>query len=208
MTPTVFVCRCAGNRTSDIVYYLRYSGDRGDRGPEYNVSAVVRGPAGVRLSRVNCAATASDDDGGGERHCGAGSETAADAGRHPFLELRSRATVVCADRASDPDPNDERYECFEGPCLFDVGRDPCEYRNVAGRYPDVLDMMTDMLEQFGREAVRQHYPAPDPGSDPRNFGGYWDVWMDSAGGTESTSVRHVNTAALLISAALFYRIFF
>lgn len=155
------------NRTSNMVFNLKYGGDPGNEGPEYNMSGVVASAVGSRLSEINCLA----GDG-----C-INSSTAPDM----FYVVRSQAKVdgqTCPERVSNPKP-DQRYECFDGYCLFDTLQDPCEYRNVAEQNPQTLEVTIQMLERFKREMTKQPpTPITDPDADPLRFAGYWDNWLE------------------------------
>ncbi|VVC28693.1 Alkaline-phosphatase-like, core domain,Alkaline phosphatase-like, alpha/beta/alpha,Sulfatase, N- [Cinara cedri] len=153
------------NRTSNLVSFLKYSGDTGNNGPDYNMSNVVESVAGSHLSKLNCILSKED--------C-MNTSTSYDL----FYKLRSRANIVnqCSERISNPDPN-EHYECFDDYCLFDIRRDPCEYRNVVKQNQEALNMTVFMLEQFENELVNQTLLTVDPNADPRYFGGYWETWM-------------------------------
>ncbi|XP_050430569.1 arylsulfatase B-like isoform X2 [Adelges cooleyi] len=152
------------NKTSDIAYYLRYSGDPGDTGPDYNMQSVASSIAGSRLSKVNCRLNKED--------CMDSITT-----YQLFYSIRSQARVhdKCSERISKPS---EHYECFNGYCLFDLENDPCEYKNVAKQHPQVLNMTLDMMNEFKKELVKQNRPGIDPNSDPRKFNGYWETWLD------------------------------
>lgn len=99
-----------------------------------------------------------------------------------FYNIRSRAKIddKCAERINSADPN-ERYECFDDYCLFDLHQDPCEYRNVGKQNERVLNMTLDMLVQFKKELVLGNRPRVDPNADPKKFNGYWDTWLEHGG---------------------------
>lgn len=182
------------NRTSDISYYLKYSGEPGNVGPDYNMTAVAESLAGSRLSKINCLVSKAD--------C-MDTLTTYDL----FYNVRSQAKVdgKCSERISDPDPN-ARFECFDSPCLFDIQRDPCEYHNIASRNPEVLNITVDMLGQFKNEMTMQNYPQTDPEADPRFFDGYWDTWLEKSGGSISFN-GSLHTRVIIILTACFYYYF-
>ncbi|XP_060839029.1 arylsulfatase B-like [Rhopalosiphum padi] len=182
------------NRTSDIVYFLKYSGEPGNIGPDYNMNAVAESPAGSRLSKINCLISKTD--------C-MDMLTTYDL----FYNIRSQAKIdgKCTERITDPDPNGH-YECFDSPCLFDIQRDPCEYQNIASRYPEALNMTIDMLLQFKKELMMQNYQEIDPEADPRFFDGYWDTWMEKSDGSISFRGR-LHSRVILISMMCFYYYF-
>ncbi|XP_050061914.1 arylsulfatase B-like isoform X2 [Aphis gossypii] len=155
------------NRTSNLAINLKYSGDPGNVGPEYDMSGIMGSAVGLHLSKINCLT--------GDVCMNTS------AARDVFYVSRSRAKVdgqTCPERVSNLDP-DQQYECFDGYCLFDTVQDPCEYRNVAEQNPQMLDQMIDMLKQFKGEMKMQ---APkritDPDANPSRFSGYWEPWLE------------------------------
>lgn len=183
-----------GNRTSDIVYYLKYSGEHGKMGPEYNMNDVAESLAGSRLSKINCLVSKAD--------C-MDTLTTYDL----FYNIRSQAKIdsKCIERIADPDPNG-RYQCFDSPCLFDIQQDPCEYQNIASRHPEAFNMTIDLLVQFKKELTMQNYPAIDPAADPRFFDGYWDTWMEKSVGSISFGGQ-LNSCVIIILIMCFYNYF-
>ncbi|XP_025421961.1 arylsulfatase B-like isoform X2 [Sipha flava] len=155
------------NRTSGFSYFLRYSGDPGNKGPDYNMSNVVNSLAGSHLSKINCMVSKKD--------C-----TDAMTTRNLFYNVRSQATIInkCTERISHLNPKDEHYECFDGYCLFNVYQDPCEYRNVGIQHEDILNTTIYMLDRFRKELVKQSSPSIDLNSDPHNYDGYWETWLE------------------------------
>lgn len=178
-----------GNRTSDIVYFIKYSGDPGDKGPDYEMSAVVESHAGSCLSKINCLVSKED--------C-MNTLTTYDV----FYSVRSQAKIdnKCFERIADPDPN-KNYECFDDYCLFDIQHDPCEYRNVAKQNQQILNITIDMLEQFKMELIKQYYPDTDPNGNPNNFDGYWDTWMER---NASSPKMNTNIMILLCFPLVYY----
>lgn len=168
-----------GNRTSDIAYYLKYSGERGNRGPDYDMSYVVESPAGLRLSKINCLVSKED--------C-MDTLTA----YNLFYNIRSRSKIdnKCSDRIFSSDPN-SRYECFDEYCLFDIQQDPCEYQNLAKHNQQILNITIDLLKQFKKEMIKQNIPDIDPNADPRYFNGYWDNWMENSGSNSSQNYSYM-----------------
>jgi len=150
-----------------MVFNLKYGGDPGNAGPEYNMLNVVASAVGTRLSEINCLTR----DG-----C-----MNASTSKDLFFVTRSLAKVdsqTCSERVSNPNP-DQRYECFDGYCLFDTLKDPCEYQNVAEQNPQMLNTTIHILEQFKREMIMQApKPITDPNADPRRFSGYWEHWLE------------------------------
>lgn len=180
-----------GNRTSDIVYYLKYSGDPGDKGPDYNMPDVVDSIAGSRLSRINCLLSKED--------CMDTLTT-----YELFYNVRSQAKIdgKCTERISQSNP-DEHYECFDDYCLFDIQQDPCEYRNVAKQNQQAFNATIGMLEQFKKELIKQNESIVNHNADPRYFDGYWETWMDSSSGSDSPD-GHTRLIIYLTSVILLF----
>lgn len=181
-----------GNRTSDIVYFLKYSGEPGNRGPDYNMTDVVESLAGSRLSKMNCLVSKED--------C-MDTLTTYDV----FYNVRSRAKIdsKCTERISHTNP-DENYECFDDYCLFDLQQDPCEFRNVAKQNQHTFNMTIGILEQFKKELIKQNDTILNFKADPRYFDGYWETWMDSSGSDSSQGHRTGLTISLTSIILLFY----
>ncbi|VVC41236.1 Alkaline-phosphatase-like, core domain,Alkaline phosphatase-like, alpha/beta/alpha,Sulfatase, N- [Cinara cedri] len=176
------------NRTSDIAYYLKYSGDPGNLGPDYNMPNVAESLAGLHLSRINCLVSKED--------CMDTLTTYT-----LFENVRSQAKVdtKCTERISDYNPN-KHYECFDSYCLFDIQQDPCEYRNIAKTNQQALNMTIDMLEQFKKEMIKQVNPEIDPKANPSYFDGYWETWMEHSG----SNYLIVNTYLTLFMSLLYF----
>ncbi|GIX76166.1 arylsulfatase J [Caerostris extrusa] len=72
---------------------------------------------------------------------------------------RINATVSCTqpppDDNGDCDPN-------QSPCLFNIAADPCEYYNLASKYPRIVKSMMEILKRYNTTAV-------EPLSAPRDL---------------------------------------
>jgi len=111
----------------------------------------------------------------------------------------SNFTVKCG--GPPPTSNETLTECMEDFCLFNISSDPCEYNNIASKYPDVVESMKSRLETLRKTTVLTwvNYAAYNNASDPRNFGpdtpivpdshpsggpteyqGIWSPWQDDA----------------------------
>lgn len=66
----------------------------------------------------------------------------------------------------------------DGPCLFNIEEDPCEYVNQAKNESAVLASMLHWLEQYKETMVSPRNQPVDPRANPDNFGGVWSPWMD------------------------------
>lgn len=63
-------------------------------------------------------------------------------------------------------------------CLFDIVNDPCEYNNVAEKYPNILKMLTSRLNSFNESAVTPGNLPIDRRGDPIFFDHTWSNFGD------------------------------
>ncbi|XP_077994914.1 arylsulfatase I-like [Glandiceps talaboti] len=90
--------------------------------------------------------------------------------------MKSKLTIDCG-----PKPVNASENCkpAEKPCLFDIERDPCEYVNLADKYPDVLQMLLSKLQSYNSTAVPPMHPGLDPAANPAIHNGAWVPWVNS-----------------------------
>ena len=93
---------------------------------------------------------------------------------HNLYELRSKAEVICGEKPPDAIP------CLplKAPCLFDIERDPCEYNNLAEKFPDNLKDLISLLNWYNSTAVAALNTPPDPMSNPKYWGYTYTNWAD------------------------------
>lgn len=86
------------------------------------------------------------------------------------------AIVTC------PPPPAKRAECGhkDGPCLFNIDKDPCEHTNVANQEKDVLEMMLQLLEKYKKTMVPIRNKPYDHRANPKFHNGLWTAWCDEA----------------------------
>lgn len=91
-----------------------------------------------------------------------------------LLELRSDAEVICRERPP------EAIDCapLRSPCLFNIEEDPCEYNNLAEKYPEVVEDMLNLLDLYNSTAVEPLNTPPDPASNPKYWGYAYTNWVD------------------------------
>lgn len=89
-------------------------------------------------------------------------------------ELQSSAEVRCGERKP------EATDCapLQAPCLFNIEEDPCEFDNLAGKYPKVVADMVDLLYWYNSTAVQPLNTPPDPMSNPKYWGYTYTNWVD------------------------------
>ena len=83
--------------------------------------------------------------------------------------LCEQPVPVNASTACDPEA---------APCLFNIKDDPCEYHNLAGTEPDIVEMLMEKLEAHNQTAVPPKNQPRDKNADPKYFDGVWTSWMD------------------------------
>ncbi|XP_001641815.2 arylsulfatase J isoform X2 [Nematostella vectensis] len=66
----------------------------------------------------------------------------------------------------------------DGPCLFNIKNDPCEYVNLAKKELEILNNMLIWLEGYKKGMVPIRNTPLDPSANPANYGGAWTAWKD------------------------------
>ena len=64
------------------------------------------------------------------------------------------------------------------PCLFHIPSDPCELKDIASEFPDIVRSMEAALQQFNETAVpilNKHW---DPLANPKYWGYNYVNWLD------------------------------
>lgn len=75
----------------------------------------------------------------------------------------------------------EAVKCLplDGPCLFDVENDPCEYDNLADKLPQVVLELLDLLNEYNRTAIPplngNELVTNDPNANPK----YWNCTINN-----------------------------
>ena len=90
------------------------------------------------------------------------------------LPTLKNAVVTCAPPPAKPamcGPKD-------GPCLFNIEVDPCEYTNLAEQQPDMLNMLLGLLENYKKTMVPIRNKPYDRNADPKYHNGVWTTWCD------------------------------
>ncbi|XP_077994837.1 arylsulfatase J-like [Glandiceps talaboti] len=64
------------------------------------------------------------------------------------------------------------------PCLYNIRDDPCEYFNLADKYPDVLQYLLHKVDQYNATAVSPWIPPVDKNANPRLHNDTWMPWID------------------------------
>lgn len=93
-------------------------------------------------------------------------------------EIRSQARITCKGHVPPANNSEQACNAVASPCLFDIVNDPCETKNLAKQFPDILHRLVAKLDHYARIALPIRNKPGDPRSDPANFGGIWTWWYD------------------------------
>ena len=76
-----------------------------------------------------------------------------------------------------PVPKNATLDC-SGACLFDISKDPCEYKDLSQVLPEVLDSLLDRLDGYTAGMVKPRInTTDDPRSNPKLHEGSWEPWV-------------------------------
>lgn len=92
-----------------------------------------------------------------------------------MTSLRKKAEISCG---LIPENATASCDSEDSPCLFHIPTDPCEYKDVAATYPDVLALMKIKLRQYNATAVPPRNKPWDPTANPKYWGYAWTNWKD------------------------------
>jgi len=90
---------------------------------------------------------------------------------HPTLK---NAVVTCG----PPPVKPAKCGVGDGPCLFNIEEDPCEYTNLAQKETDVLNHMLKLLEAYKSTMVPIRNKPYDKNANPKYHNGVWTAWCD------------------------------
>lgn len=90
------------------------------------------------------------------------------------LPTLRNAVVTCGSRPAQP------AQCTpkDGPCLFNIEEDPCEYTNLVHEHEDVLNMLLQLLEKYKATMVPIRNKPYDFSANPKYHNGLWTAWCD------------------------------
>ena len=76
-------------------------------------------------------------------------------------------------------PLNASFNCMpeKSPCLFHIPSDPCEFNNVAARYPDTVQQLLKRLVEYNATMVPPNNKPLDPNGNPFKHGGVWQPWL-------------------------------
>lgn len=93
---------------------------------------------------------------------------------HYSDQLASSFEVVCNKKPE----NAQLCQPLVSPCLFDIEKDPCEYNNLAGKIPGVVQDLLDLLNWYNSTAVPPINTPPDSLSNPKFWNYTFTNWVD------------------------------
>lgn len=125
-------------------------GPSGRTSQEYNVTEVLESRAGKALQAIG----------------------------HPICvdvnHLRTQAEVNCTGKADG-----SLCKPLKSSCLFNVKEDPCEYNNLASKFPVILKRLEEALTQYNKTAVKPNNKPWDPKANPKYWDHTWTTFDDN-----------------------------
>ena len=88
-----------------------------------------------------------------------------------IILLRKEAKVKCLKTKKN------HCNLLDGPCLFNIIKDPCEQNNLAHVLPLTMKFMEHQLDEWTFGGIRSRRRQADPASNPANFNGTWNFWQ-------------------------------
>lgn len=83
-------------------------------------------------------------------------------------------------------PHNATCDLTTGPCLFNITADPCEFHNLADRFPIIVRQLFWRLGEYNKTAVPIRNVPNDPKGLPCYHNGVWEPWV-TLGGAEDSS---------------------
>ncbi|KAL7643636.1 UNVERIFIED_CONTAM: hypothetical protein RMT77_005619 [Armadillidium vulgare] len=92
-----------------------------------------------------------------------------------IAELKYEAEVSCGEI-----PENATATCndISNPCLFNISSDPCEFYDVSGLYPSVVETLMSKLKSYNSTAVLPSNKPLDPRANPVFWNDSWTNWFD------------------------------
>ncbi|KAB7500638.1 Arylsulfatase I, partial [Armadillidium nasatum] len=92
-----------------------------------------------------------------------------------IAELQYEAEVTCGEI-----PENATATCndISHPCLFNISSDPCEFYDVSGLYPSVVETLMSKLKSYNSTAVLPSNKPFDPRANPIFWNNTWTNWFD------------------------------
>lgn len=89
---------------------------------------------------------------------------------------RKNAVVNCGKR--HPPHGNGGCDPTKSPCLFDIVKDPCEYKNIARHKSKIVHSMINRIKKFNMTGYDSIAKSMDPRGDPRCHGFAYVPWQD------------------------------
>ncbi|XP_070561320.1 arylsulfatase J-like [Ptychodera flava] len=106
----------------------------------------------------------------------------------PGITKEQKNTTIFNNISSDPRadvihcgpvPSEAHTNCqTTKPCLYNIKDDPCEYYNLADKYPDILQMLLNKLDMYNSTALKPWVEPADPRADPKLHNYTWMPWVE------------------------------
>lgn len=92
-----------------------------------------------------------------------------------IISLRNKSQIKCK-----VPRNGTFTPCISqnAPCLFDIINDPCEFNNIAGKYPRRTQIMKNQVNLIRQTALLPINQPADPNANPALNGGLWTWWQE------------------------------
>lgn len=88
-----------------------------------------------------------------------------------ITRLRSQASVKCGiTQGTQCNP-------LQKVCLFNLTNDPCEYNNIADRFPDTVKDLQERFNNEMKKLIPSRRKLSDPACNPKNFNFNWNWWQ-------------------------------
>ncbi|XP_071043518.1 arylsulfatase B-like [Parasteatoda tepidariorum] len=88
---------------------------------------------------------------------------------------RQDSSIVCGENFL---PVSGKCDFTSGPCLYNITDDPCEYRNIAHLYPEIVEELIVRIEELNTTSLPIQSKDIDPMGDPMCHNFVHVPWMD------------------------------
>ena len=88
-------------------------------------------------------------------------------------------TPINIDCGNPPENYTKNCEPKKAPCLFHIPTDPCEYKNIADKSPEIVQVLLDRIKVYASGAVKPVNKPADPAANPKYHDGVWSPWKNN-----------------------------
>lgn len=81
-------------------------------------------------------------------------------------------------------PDYKDCDPYSQPCLFNIASDPCEYKNLATKHPEILNELLEKIKEMNKTAVSPLRRFSYPEASPRYWSNTWTNFRDKIAKTE------------------------